>query len=589
MHNLKKKFALIACAVNGLLFTPHLSAKDIYVSQSGSGTTNSLAWANTGANWNGTFIAPGDTLHLVGTFTNALQIQGSGTPGLPITIYFEPGTKFSKPSWGTISTHAVPTQVQLLSDTAIYCVNGLGLHDVVIDGGVDGTIECLNNGNGGTYTNHCSGVWLYPLNNVEVKNLAVKNMCVYFGSDDWKPVYPWFTNNNGTTNFTAQNVYNNWPTPGAHTAYELPVVFRHPPSATQGIRMEGPMTNCSIHNCFVDHAGNGLMIVLSGTASNVQVYSNTLLHCSWGLGWLQSIPDTTCFNSAIWANRIDAQTNWNGNPMGLMGNNSNHGDGMLVNCQGARATNYNMRIYRNHIGPAMGTNMTALIWQETTWHAGSWQNLMIYNNLLRADDPHLGNTRIANGLLGINGDRVRVFNNTFISRTAPVNDPPHGIVQVPSGVAMAIASTSVRGAVLQNNLTFNLGAGTGSLNNSAPFTTVDYNVWWFTPPIDPNITMTWGLPGTYNQTDWNGWKTAGHDAHGSKNRPSLSSNFSPLATDTAVTGKGTNLTSYGVTDDFFGNPRPATGPWTVGAIENTGSTNRAVQPPFLYPPTPVTP
>jgi hypothetical protein len=33
-------------------------------------------------------------------------------------------------------------------------------------------------------------------------------------------------------------------------------------------------------------------------------------------------------------------------------------------------------------------------------------------------------------------------------------------------------------------------------------------------------------------------------------------------------GNGTNLTAFGITDDFAGNPRPSTGPWTIGAYQS---------------------
>jgi hypothetical protein len=47
-------------------------------------------------------------------------------------------------------------------------------------------------------------------------------------------------------------------------------------------------------------------------------------------------------------------------------------------------------------------------------------------------------------------------------------------------------------------------------------------------------------------------------------------NFHPASAGSAVVGLSKNLTEYGITTDFDGNPRPATGNWTAGPYEWTG-------------------
>src|SRR5713226_5760061 len=97
------------------------SAKDSYISQSGTGTGTSctdalpVAWFNNAANWGSgsTQIGPGTTVHLCGTFTVApgstmLTFQGSGTSGNPITLLFESGANLTAPYWspnGAINTN----------------------------------------------------------------------------------------------------------------------------------------------------------------------------------------------------------------------------------------------------------------------------------------------------------------------------------------------------------------------------------------------------------------------------------------------------------------------------------------------------
>src|SRR3990172_5372848 len=69
-------------------------AKNIYVSQSGSGdgsscgSSRSASWFNASGNWgSGTGqINGGDTVYLCGTITSALTVQTSGTVGSVITI-----------------------------------------------------------------------------------------------------------------------------------------------------------------------------------------------------------------------------------------------------------------------------------------------------------------------------------------------------------------------------------------------------------------------------------------------------------------------------------------------------------------------
>ncbi len=46
-------------------------------------------------------------------------------------------------------------------------------------------------------------------------------------------------------------------------------------------------------------------------------------------------------------------------------------------------------------------------------------------------------------------------------------------------------------------------------------------------------------------------------------------NFHPASANSALVGLGKNLTEYGITTDFDGNPRPATGNWTAGPYEWT--------------------
>src|ERR1039457_6396851 len=83
--------AMISSATTGTIYLAQTAAGD----GSGSSTGNRMALATINSSWT---LNPGDTLSLGGTFTNALNIRGSGTAGNPITILFEPNAKFSAPT-----------------------------------------------------------------------------------------------------------------------------------------------------------------------------------------------------------------------------------------------------------------------------------------------------------------------------------------------------------------------------------------------------------------------------------------------------------------------------------------------------------
>ena len=76
---------------------------------------------------------------------------------------------------------------------------------------------------------------------------------------------------------------------------------------------------------------------------------------------------------------------------------------------------------------------------------------------------------------------------------------------------------------------------------------------------------TWlnSLPDSFSQ--WQSWW--GYDLHSTTATVQLDADFAPLTNDVVAIGNGTNLTAWGITDDYAGNPRPATGNWTIGAYE----------------------
>jgi hypothetical protein len=505
-------------------------AKDIFVAQNALGNADgtssasayALAWLNAATNWGSAGnIQPGDTVHLIGTFTNTLSVAGSGTAGNPITILFEPGANFTAAAWG----NPYPASDNFTADPIISTVANLSY--IIIDGGVNGLITSTSNGLGLSHSNNCAGVVFSSAGaGLEIRNLTVSNL--YYRI------------------------------PGAANDF----------GGASGIKIRGNLTNCSIHNCAVQTVGNAISAYFnSGVSTNVQIYSNTIVDVSWGIAFGNQQSNSLCIDSSIWANRINHFESYTGNPT------LNHQDGIICYTTMFTQTNRNLRIFRNYIGPDIATNQTtAAIFVNDTQYSGSFENLLIYNNLLTAKD---GNAW-ANGFIAADGNPSQVYNNTLVSTTG---NPQGNAVYVHSGHMIFV-----------NNLCYNVGNILGQAISGAPgmqptlITNSDYNIgfkalYWWTPG-----SFNWGGSTSYRDHATYPQFT-GFDDHTSTNPPSLDASYAPISGDTVAIGKGTNLTALGITADFYGNSRPATGPWTIGAFEIPG-TSTSMSPPNVHTPRP---
>ena len=119
----------------------------------------SLHWFGDPANW-GTAsgqIGPGSVVGLCGTITSGLTMQGSGTPGKPITLYWEPHATLSSPA-----------------GTASVLTNGHSY--ITLDGGTDGSIQATALGSGLPGHGHWAQA-VYALNctGCTFRNLTIAN------------------------------------------------------------------------------------------------------------------------------------------------------------------------------------------------------------------------------------------------------------------------------------------------------------------------------------------------------------------------------------------------------------------------------
>src|SRR3989442_1401335 len=152
-----------------LLLTPEAWAAldNVYVGQSVAGTDDgsncanakAVIFFNTPGNWGSgsTQIGPATTVHLCGTITTPLTVQGSGSAGSPITVRWEKDAKIS---------HATCSPS---------CLNMNGKSYITLDGGTNGIIEATANGTLLVNQLVAKGIDCQPCPNAEIRYLTIQN------------------------------------------------------------------------------------------------------------------------------------------------------------------------------------------------------------------------------------------------------------------------------------------------------------------------------------------------------------------------------------------------------------------------------
>src|SRR5262249_32126916 len=108
-------------------------------------------------------IGPGAVVGLCGVIESTMVVQGSGSQGKPVTLYFMRGAKISQPACSP-------------------CLEMDGQQFITVDGGTNGIVESTNNGtNLGLHT-PSTGIVANPCSHCEIKNLTVRNIYVHSGS-----------------------------------------------------------------------------------------------------------------------------------------------------------------------------------------------------------------------------------------------------------------------------------------------------------------------------------------------------------------------------------------------------------------------
>jgi hypothetical protein len=192
---------------------------------------------------------------------------------------------------------------------------------------------------------------------------------------------------------------------------------------------------------------------------------------------------------------------------------------------------------------------------------------------------------------------IYIYNNLILClRTAAIGGKPPG---QPGGPAISTADGNSKQAgyqgpsfgnfIFANNLLFNAvasgafkGAWRSNGTNNVIFTgNVFINVRLGAPAKEQYMceetSLWWDLPGVvWYESKGNvtrlysprNFGTAQHKDPGLVDPENL--DFRPASANSPLIGLSRNLTEFGITTDFDGNPRPATGNWTAGPYEWTG-------------------
>jgi hypothetical protein len=549
---MRDRHLILICILSFLAVTSSF-AKELYVSQSGLGLQNgsdvnnsgSLAWVNNSMNWNGDSgtILPGDEVHLVGTFSGALTLLGSGSLGNPITIVFEPGANFTAACWP-------PTGAINLNSQS----------NIVIDGGLNGLIQNTHNGTG-MATNSSVGigglVYFGTIQNVTITNIYRKTKGVL---DDSRQGYP-------------ISVYGSSITVSNCTLSDGDCGISY--SAQLSAQSNYFVLSNRIFNC--NHSAQIGMGNSHCLLSNV-VFANNYLD-RWDV-W--DCPGNTAIHLDgiwIWNNTYDTSSILDG--VKIYGNKF----GGYV---GTRTTS-SLAFYIYN-GRYQLRNVFIFNNQFQCYAPGSWgggfvatvgSNVWVFNNTVIGT---YSNGVIYGGRFIIGQDAAYCYNNLMV----------YG-----SGLQLTAASSNVVSSS-------NSGANTENiLTNYFPNVWTDYNVFadggndlaQFGCEYDQAASAsTWisgNITGLANWQSWIGnnrgmlipiWNTAHADPHSTTSMPTfVNGTYIPATTDRAARGRGTNLTflfnSIGVAPtDLNGSPRPAAGAWTIGAYQGPAGT-KVLSPP----------
>jgi hypothetical protein len=499
-----------------------VNGTDVYITQSGSGAQDGLTCAtakpvsyfNTAGNWTltptGIQIGPDTTVHLCGAFTD--------TTANDVLLTFQAGGTSGHPITLFFETGATLTNTNYWSTNGAIFSNGNS--NIVVDGGTNGLIQNTGNGSGLANQKDSRGMLFIGCQNCQFKNLAVNNIYVHLAGtsagspgEDGPPIGP----------------------------------------TAAGIACNGACNNTRIgpNNTLREDEQGIEMNWLSNGVTNGEIDHNTTFHTNWGIMVAGVSVGLNGFK--IHDNNIGDENNWDD------WNDGNHHNGIIVFETGPASTLTGLQVYNNTIAGDFSDLCSGIAGHTTAWifydvNGGTWVSPQTFNNVLVNTNANCGP---ANGFITAisnSGPGAGVYNNTFKGR----------------GSAVGVTGT----IIIKNNLVSQTDLGISNLNGTIAAGT-DYNLYFgLTGANQPPSAVMVDHNGLGFVSLISTWiASSGFDTHGQQGNPNLTGTFGP-GTGSAAINTGINLTSLGIAAlnvDKNGVARPSTGPWTMGAINPSGT------------------
>ncbi len=533
-------------------------AVDFYVAQNSAGNgsgidaADPLPLASINASWP---ASPGDTVHLVGVLTNLLTVGGSGLPGSPVTIYFEPNARMSAPTLANNSSW----------------INVAGRGWITLDGGSNGVIELTDNGtvaaNGGTMDyghSGITGIYASPVNNLTIQNLVIRNL--YDRQTNTEPI----VGVSGAADATG--VY--WSGSGVTVSN---CFLTGAQEMVFGIYSTLLTSNFTMVACTLSNYNHGFTLGSGGVVG--PVFNNVLItHDTFQGGDMyetaDGIGDLGLHRNAIFIfNESELAPGAGGLTSGSISN-------III------AGNY----IQHGAQPFSHTAGTGGMFFDT-YNSSSTVHVRVFNNIAHLVCPLAwsGGGGFASGA----GLDVLFANNTIVSwQTNGAYGGGYGWSITGSNIW---AYNNINVSSLQSWLC-TVAATTGFTNNNPTCAALlagndsDYNIFNGMNGGNGWVSIVYNANngGIFNETIYDtlaqfrymygGLMTAQADPHSTTATVLLNASFQPLTNDTVAVGNGTNLTAFALADhlpglltDYAGNARPATGNWTIGAYQAAGT------------------
>jgi hypothetical protein len=545
-----------------------LRAANWYVSQTGAGLSNgssagnaqTVAWLNKSGTW-GTSIHPGDTVSLVGTITNGITLHGSGASATnPTTIYFTPGAMMSAP----VLRGSPPTWIYTSG-------GGSGGSNLVIDGGVNGVIQCTENGTGSAYggtsafsVGDVTAIYHEPPSsaaaNLTVKNLTISNLYnrLPSSSDPERGI---------VANDTAIYAIG-----GCNVLVSNCVLFNNEVAFTYAVGGSQVASNITFVNNRVTGFNHGVTVAI-GASSGAPAICNVLIRRN-------ALAEANNYEST----NKTVGSRWHRDPVFVF--NESRADGSPP--AGDPAHYYtgvisNVIISGNLISPPANaqttTAGTAAIFMDD-YSTNQFASVQIYNNIMSLSPPLEWADGFINGAY-TSGPGNLIANNTIINWHASLRD---GGTYYPAGITIEAGQNYL----CVNNLMYDglpgflvTGQPTTKYFTGLGTTNQQYFANWYsgfnilyTPKSGYQTfaqALTTGFGGRAGTQETFPslvqWQALGrnYDNTSITDQPLLSSSCQYKHGSVGVAA-GTNLSAYFATD-FGGNARTNSGPWDIGAWE----------------------